>query len=416
MDSTVDDIRHILVTGMSGVGKMMMPKKPREKRAAVKYAAIGGYDVFIDRPKGFKKVFQTQHGPVTDTYPVDYGYFADLINPDDDEELDVFVGSNGPHYGRFMKGQNLTGSWLPDERKWYSGLTDEELAAVKYPFQGQDPDLLQDFVEFKDEKELLADVLAQGRKREKQAAEVTIGQAVARAARKVVEPTPAQAEAGNYRKGHVSMHGLSVTIETAKGSTRSGTDKDGKPWTVTMPAHYGYFKRTTGLDGDQVDVFVGSDPSSELAFVVDQVDPATQLFDEHKVILGVKTEADAKQLYLGAYQKGWQGLGKITPLTIPQLKEWLRIGARTRPVSTQVFKMKKAAADDKADKDEKSETAPGILVLRYSTTIRMIAPDGQPRDADGKFAEKPDYGKQVEDDIKRLLSRFHLPPELVGAD
>jgi hypothetical protein len=67
-----------------------------------------------------------------------------------------------------------------------------------------------------------------------------------------------QARAGNYRHGHVRLHGLDVTLETAKGMTRRGTDKDGKPWSITMKHSYGYVRRTKSeADEDHFDVFLG---------------------------------------------------------------------------------------------------------------------------------------------------------------
>lgn len=42
------------------------------------------------------------------------------------------------------------------------------------------------------------------------------------------EPTEGQKEAGNYKKGHVRIDGLDITIENPKGSKRSGKDADGK--------------------------------------------------------------------------------------------------------------------------------------------------------------------------------------------
>lgn len=112
----------------------------------------------IDRPKGFEKVFPTPDGPVTRKYPVDYGYLLGLKNPEDGEEPDVFFGSGGPLFGRFMKGQNLDGTWKPDETKWYHGCTAEELAAVKELFTSQSPGLLQDFVAFPGLREFLQDI------------------------------------------------------------------------------------------------------------------------------------------------------------------------------------------------------------------------------------------------------------------
>jgi len=108
------------------------------------------------------------------------------------------------------------------------------------------------------------------------------------------EPTEAQKEAGNYKKGHLTLQGLDIALENPKGSTRSGTDQDGKAWQSTMAHDYGYIKRTLGADGGHVDVFIGDQPDSETVYVVDQVDPGTGKFDEHKVMMGFADESSAR--------------------------------------------------------------------------------------------------------------------------
>jgi len=226
---------------------------------------------------------------------------------------------------------------------------------------------------------------------------VTLGQSIARAARKAAQPSPAQAEAGNYRKGHVRMHGLDISIETKKG------DKRDPAWPA-LQHHYGYIRRTTDADGDSVDVFLGGSPDTELAFVVDQIDPETKRFDEHKVMLGFSSLREAKDAYLANYEKGWKGLGKITPLTMQQFKEWLKDGSQTRPVSTQTFKMKKAAAEKQDDSDD----APGILVLQRSTTIRFVPPEVKNED------EREETLKSMEDEFEKLLEQFDLKEEANG--
>jgi phage gp29-like protein len=144
-------------------------------------------------------------------------------------------------------------------------------------------------------------------------------------------PTDPQKTAGNYAKGKFSIRGLQISIENPRGATRSGTDAEGKPWSVRMPCHYGYFRRTEGNDGDQVDVFVGGREQSELAFVVDQVD-AKGKFDEHKVLIGFDNQADALEAYRGAYNTDWKGLQAITAFTWPQLRAWLANSDLTKPV------------------------------------------------------------------------------------
>lgn len=63
------------------------------------------------------------------------------------------------------------------------------------------------------------------------------------------KPSDAQKESGNYAKGKVRIHGLDISIENPKGSMRKGVDKDGKPWSVKMPVHYGYITRVHHTDG-----------------------------------------------------------------------------------------------------------------------------------------------------------------------
>ena len=155
-------------------------------------------------------------------------------------------------------------------------------------------------------------------------------------------PTPAQIDAGNYRKGHVRLHGLDITIENPKGSTRSGVGADGKPWSVTMRAHYGYIKRTESeADGDHIDVFVGPHPESEAVFVIDQ-NKTDGRFDEHKCMLGYRNAAEAKAAYLANYSANWTGFRAITPLTIDQFKQWIEDADTSKPAEDRVEFLAKA--------------------------------------------------------------------------
>ncbi|WP_081099454.1 LPD38 domain-containing protein [Aeromonas salmonicida] len=149
------------------------------------------------------------------------------------------------------------------------------------------------------------------------------------------EPTEAQKEAGNYKKGHLTLQGLDIALENPKGSTRSGTDQDGKAWQSTMAHDYGYIKRTLGADGDHVDVFIGDRPNSETVYVVDQVDPKTGKFDEHKVMMGFASEPAARDGYLANYEKGWKGLSAIKAMPVEEFKRWVKEGDTTKPVGEQ---------------------------------------------------------------------------------
>jgi hypothetical protein len=153
------------------------------------------------------------------------------------------------------------------------------------------------------------------------------------------EPTEAQKEAGNYRKGHLNLHGLDIAVENPEGSIRRGQDRDGKPWEVEMPAHYGYVKRTNGKDGDQVDVYIGGSPQSDYVVVVDQFDPKTGKFDEHKAVLGVNSYRGALDIYDRAFSDGSgpQRRKEATPTTVDDFKKWLKDGDTTKPFSESQY-------------------------------------------------------------------------------
>jgi hypothetical protein len=146
------------------------------------------------------------------------------------------------------------------------------------------------------------------------------------------EPTPAQQEAGNYKKAHVRAQGFDISIENPAGSERKGVDQDGNPWSVTMSNHYGYIKGTVGADKDHIDVFLGPDPRGGDIFVVDQIDPASNKFDEHKVIMGAGSEEEARNIYLSNYEEGWQGMGSITRMPLGTFRKWARSPKTKKPV------------------------------------------------------------------------------------
>ena len=141
------------------------------------------------------------------------------------------------------------------------------------------------------------------------------------------EPTPAQAEAGNYKKGHVRKHGLDITIENPAGSTRKAADGS---WEQNMKDHYGYIKGTESAEGknEQLDVFIGE---GEGIFVVDQINE-DGTFDEHKVMMGYGNSVEARRAYARNYPQGFK-VGKITPMSPQKFKEWLKNGDQTQPVA-----------------------------------------------------------------------------------
>jgi len=188
-------------------------------------------------------------------------------------------------------------------------------------------------------------------------------------------PTDEQKAAGNYRKGHVSFWGIPITIETASGTERSGKDADGKAWSVTLPHHYGYVKRTESeADGDHVDVFLCEhDLDSDKVFVVNQVIDGR--FDEHKCMLGCRSEDEAKQAYLNSYSPGWKGFGGTVEMTIPQFKVWLAEGDTSKPAV--------AAADSRVEKFNPNHDARGRFTSAPNVSGGPGSTGGASRPASG---------------------------------
>lgn len=165
-------------------------------------------------------------------------------------------------------------------------------------------------------------------------------------------PTEAQKKAGNYKMGHVKVDGMDITIENPKGSERSGTDKDGNKWSVTMNNTYGYIRGTEGVDGDHIDVFLSDNPESGKVFVVDQVNEDGS-FDEHKVMYGFDTRQDAEEAYLANYSPGWTGLGQITEVSKDQFRKWIDSSHRkTKPFAEYQLVASSGKQEEKNNSDK----------------------------------------------------------------
>lgn len=190
-------------------------------------------------------------------------------------------------------------------------------------------------------------------------------------------PTDGQKEAGNYKKGHVAWEGLDITIENERGSERSGTAPDGSAWSVTMPAHYGYFKRTEGADGDHVDVYIGEKLDKDSVTIIDQKDLETGEFDEHKVVIGAGNNRAARALFREGFSDG-QGSQRImgaTTMTVAEFKTWVAEGDHTKPVA--------APKEGKAgDGDKKPVPPKGDKIVNFGNKI-----GGSRKDRAGKFVD-----------------------------
>lgn len=187
------------------------------------------------------------------------------------------------------------------------------------------------------------------------------------------EPTEAQKEAGNYKKGHVQVGTFDITIEQPQGSVRKGTDANGKQWESKMHNTYGYFRGTEGVDGDHIDVFLSNDIdgwNGRKVYVVDQYNP-DGTFDEHKVMLGFNDMDEAKSDYLANYEKGWEDGRRIVVSTtnLEDFEKWIDSSHRkTKPFAEYAGVKKETVASSPAKEDTAASTTENADNAAYTIT------------------------------------------------
>ena len=223
------------------------------------------------------------------------------------------------------------------------------------------------------------------------------------------EPTEAQKKAGNYKKGHLTFGGYDFTVETPKGVTRSGKDEQGKPWSVTMHDTYGYILGKIGVDGDHIDMFINDaadlDTFDGNVCVVDQVNPETGEFDEHKVMYGYPDEAAAITAYAKNYSPGWKGLGKVTSVPKATFDKWLESSDR----KTKPFREYAMIQHEEAKKaKEANETLPfdapmNMDNLPFHRDVKEVKP------SDMTEAQKVAY-----DAVATMLKKAGIPVKVVS--
>lgn len=103
--------------------------------------------------------------------------------------------------------------------------------------------------------------------------------------------------------GRIDFQGLPISLEHRKGGVRTGTDPDGNEWRTKMLFPYGYIRGTEGVDGDEVDCFVGDDRDSEAVFIVHTYKPGTVQYDEDKVMLGFTSAVEARRWLEAHYDR-----------------------------------------------------------------------------------------------------------------
>lgn len=248
-------------------------------------------------------------------------------------------------------------------------------------------------------------------------------------------PTEAQKEAGNYKKGHVRIGQFNITVENPKGSVRRGTDANGNPWETTMQNTYGYIRGTEGVDGDHIDVFLTNDIDGwnvRRVYVVDQYNE-DGTFDEHKVMLGFNDEDDARNAYFANYSDDWADKRKIvmTSANLEDFEKWINSSHRkTKPFaeyrsvneeqsksispSDRIAEIDAQMADLKKQADEahgRSDLFEEARIISESNELyaerRRLVQEMQPSQAEEERNEQPQKQPGQTDDRYTIEQRYH---------
>lgn len=220
------------------------------------------------------------------------------------------------------------------------------------------------------------------------------------------DPTEAQKEAGNYKKGHVQVGTFDITIEQPQGSVRKGTDADGKQWESKMKNTYGYIRGAVGVDGDHIDVFLSNDIdgwNGRKVFVVDQYNPDGS-FDKHKVMLGFNDQDEAKGDYLANYEQGWENGRRIdiTGVNLEDFEKWIESSKRKTKPFGEYSSVKKDVVEINAPEEAGYSITPStytnkkgktsdvsLLIFGHDLTAdqeRAVKEFAKERTGEGRFA------------------------------
>ncbi len=230
------------------------------------------------------------------------------------------------------------------------------------------------------------------------------------AAKTETDPTEAQKESGDYKKGRTKIGGLTVDIETAKGGTRSGIGPDGKPWSVEMPGHYGEILRTEGADGEPLDAHLGPqahEAEKHPVWVIDQINPKTGLFDEHKPQIGFASRDAAVEAYDKSFSDGSgpKRRGAIVEMPFDRFKEWATHGDLSGALAFKPKLQDTLRAKRAAEKARMSET--GTPVER--TTAKPHVTEGE----DKPPVEPPAPPARLDRDAAAKVLHGELPPGIL---
>lgn len=240
-----------------------------------------------------------------------------------------------------------------------------------------------------------------------------------------------QLDEGNYPKLHERWNGLDLTVENKVGDTRIVTGEDGEKIAVPMSANYGYVRRTVAADQtakgkpDRIDFYkpTDADPNAPV-WVIDQHQPESGDFDEHKLVFGVNERERAEQIYDDHFVDASGPLRRhtMTELSMPEFKAWIKSGTtETMPAADGVPTMRSRQAVNDGVMPAVEALPEDGLFAGVPQAAKWAADNGVNADPvatpDGRYALAPRVEpQQLNDDDTRRVAELDSQLALAGYD
>jgi hypothetical protein len=229
--------------------------------------------------------------------------------------------------------------------------------------------------------------------------------------------------------GEIYYQDLKIRVENPAGSVRHWTDLQGHKGSTKMLYPYGFIVGTEGQDGDEIDVFVGSNPKAANAFIVHQQNPKTKQYDETKCFVGFENRETVEKVYRKHYNRPDFRIWTDT-MPVDAFKRWVYGTSPKTTPSPEKFLMSKSgdqitlfavgAVSERAlgavhgtatnmlmgspprglPKTDVSELTPDLRVLFRVEEPRPEVPEAMYRDLD-------DY--TVDEQIPKIVRTFDFP-------
>lgn len=122
------------------------------------------------------------------------------------------------------------------------------------------------------------------------------------------------------------VNGVIVSIEYLTGDVRRKPRADGAVISNMFHSAYGEILNTTDRTGERLDVYLAEPYHADAEiYIIDQVDPQSRVFDEHKLLFGFASQEAALAAYTAIFadQSGLIRIGAFTTFNEEQFTEWM---------------------------------------------------------------------------------------------